>query len=212
MTTTTEVGDYIFDTLSRPSTTKGAVLAHDGVDTFGLVVPVNDCDVLTSNSSSTNGVEFSATTVNSGSSFGATINVSGGTGFFMTDFTTNGTTVPLVIPESKAILLTVAIDSTGWAADPTLFNGGSISFTVGYVPANVRTISSNFIDYAGGPHLTINFTDINTVPNKYRSFSQALNVDTNLGDQVSIRVQRTLTTSAPTSTGEMRTFILFKGI
>ncbi len=55
-------------TLSRPSTTKGSILSHDGSETFELTAPTVNGQNLVSDSSESNGIVWSSGI--QGSSFG----------------------------------------------------------------------------------------------------------------------------------------------
>lgn len=220
--TTFHCQDIDYDNLQRAGTNLGSIMSNNGNNKFELVYPSANGEVFISDSSQPGGTMWVATTVNSGFSF-STPNISvvadtsgtQSTGYFMVDFdNSTSSTVPLAMPKCNATYLSIQISNNGWSSDPSRFISGSIQFSVGYVPANTAVISSNFIAYAGSPHLTINFSDIDTVGERYRSFVTALNIDVALGDLVSVRAVTNLRISggaAPTF-GAYTTFIFFRGV
>lgn len=214
--------NFLFGQLSRPSTTVGSILSHDGTDKFELNAPTMNTEVLVSNNAQSSGTQWVASTAASGFAFStpniglsAFVSTTGTpfTQFFMVDTTTTNSTVPLGLPNCEAIYLSLQISNNGWCNDPTRFIAGNMQFSIGRVPANTQVIPANFTPYAGAPHLTVNFSDINTVPNRYRSFATMLNVPVTNGDLVSVRIVSTLQRSggAPPTFGQFTPFLFFRG-
>jgi len=204
--------------LSRPSTTKGSILANNGTDNFELVVPGSNSQVLTSNSSVSAGVEWQSTSQNAGLAFWDVDPIraidAGATRYFLVDESPINP-APLVVPDSVAFYMSVnARDPVnGWLSNPTRFNGGTMTFTLGYTPANTNNIVANWIAYAGGPHLSIAHTDINTVANQFRTFTTTLNIAITSGQQLSVAYRSTFTLSGgPAVTyGNLGTLLLCRG-
>ncbi len=198
--------------LGRPSTTKGAFLANDGTGAFRLESPTNDNQVLISDNTTSSGVMWNNSTQNSGYAFSTTrmTATSTSTYYFMIDDSSNPP--PLVLPNSTAIFLSVTPSSGGWTTTGiTGITGGTIEFTLGYTPVNTSNIAANWIAYTGGPHLTIQGTDINTAANNFRTFSTTLNITINLGEQVSVRYVGNLLFTPIRTEGLYNSFLLCSG-
>lgn len=206
--------------LKRPNTAKGAILAHNGIETFEIVEPKTDCEVLTANSSATGGVEYTAGTQGSGFSFiDVDVDIPGlNTGritYFMIDSgLASSYARPIPLPNCSAIFLGVCPNNTsdGWASNNTSFNGGALEITLGYFDLTDQPLPSNFNPYSGGPHLSIPFSSINSVGTAFASFTTSLNIDVTSGQQVSLELVNTITRAGPTPViRDMTSFILFQG-
>lgn len=200
--------------LSRPGTALGSVLASDVNGDFIPIAPTADFQVLTSDSTQAAGVEWKASSTNTGLAFAQNgLPFSGSPIFYLIDFNMSGP-VPLVLPNSKAVFISINCKDpvNGWCDDNSRFNGGSYDLTVGYTPANTNNTLANWIAYPGGPHLSISFLSIKA--NNFASFTAGLNITISEGQQFSIIKRNTLTVTngPPLNFGSHNAFLLCVGI
>tara|TARA_R100000750_G_C2341879_1_gene94537 strand:- start:261 stop:914 length:654 start_codon:yes stop_codon:yes gene_type:complete len=203
------------ENLGRPSTDKGSVLVNDGTGLLNLVPPSNDCQVLTSDSTTPSGVRWNNSTQNSGFGFNtSSIPILSGdsndTYYFMIDIATDP--VPLVLPDSTAIFFSVTAMNDGWSAsDPDFLLEGAAEFTIGYTNANAINIPASFNPYPGAPHLTVPYTSINSMAENYSTFSTPLNLTITRGQQVCVRLVSTLLAGFMIGSGMVSSFLLCVG-
>ena len=180
------------DTLSRPTTSKGSILASDGTD-FQLVTPSTDGEILIADSAESSGVKWGSATSSLGFAvYTANLQIPL-TGIVGVHYLSNASPVPVppfdavcaVFPDSTLISISVNTDDIGYSTiDPTLLTSGTLSFGFGRVAADTQTTGGNFASYNGaGTSFSIDASDINTAANNYRTFSSTLDIDIDEGVQ-----------------------------
>ncbi len=205
----------------RPSTTKGTVMGHNGIEIFDYTTPSSDNQVLISDDTETAGIKWASDT--SGAGFGFATHFlcpdpGGSTAPNPTFYIVDANNIafprprPVVMPRCTAVYMSVGTSSnSGWAFTPANITGGTIDFTLGYNDMNAQPSASTFTDYPGGPHLSISGSDLSMIANRFNNYYLTLNIDILEGQQVAVRIDDNLTTSGLPIFQEIRTFILFRG-
>ncbi len=208
--------DIIFtDTLKTNSITKGSVLSNDGNGNYLTTAPTSNGQILTSNSASPSGVSWENNTAFT--SFGMynqnAISIPPFTGsrYFLVDDGTVPRTIALISSTALTFAVTPSAGAFGaYAVTPTNITGGTVDFTLGFVPANTENLTANWTAYAGGPHFQINATSINTVATSSTSFLAMIDIDVTTGQQVCWQITNNMTQSAnPAYTVTIGTFTQF---
>jgi hypothetical protein len=196
--------------LSRPSTTKGSIHAHDGIINFQMVSPTTSDQILVSNSGATAGVEWS--TGNAGIGFGITarnkitLPAPGGSVYFLN--ATGPTNIPccVVLPGCDWLEFTItparlgASGADGWTTNPAGITGGSFDIYYCYVDANTNPSVANLKYYATGnttPPVTPDFqimgTGINSTGTNFTSYMDTFSYTVTSGQQVTVRLTNNIT-------------------
>jgi len=189
------------DTLTGNPSVKGSVLGNDGNGNYVFASPSADGQILTSNSASPAGMswEDNVTFIAYGlyNREPMTIPAMSGNIYFLASSGSVPQPVALISSTALTISVTPSAGVTGrYASSPTNITGGTLDFTLGFVPANVQNTVGNWSAYPGGPHFQINGNSINTVATSDTSFLANINIDVTTNQQVCWRMTNNLTQSA----------------
>lgn len=221
MSTTTFFENVSFESLNRPGTAKGAILASDGTN-FVTVGPGGDGEVLISDAAEPAGLRF-------GTAPSSSVNVSmsvpcialpitvavGGDAYSMRDRSNRDTGADVVavsFPNATLVGIGVSVPSTGFGTGSGTITGGQLEFLLGRLPAGGSTTIANWSAYpTSGPdpwHFAIDGADI--LANNNASFiDTSLNVAITDADKVCVRVRNNITSGGGFTPGSIFIMMYF---
>lgn len=212
------------DSIYRDSLTKGTVLAADDNGVFQHISPSANGQVLISNLSLANGVEFASfSSTGFGVPASSPINIPavGSTVYFLN---TGSTTEPksIVLPAVEVVAFTITPYQVGgvngWSTTPTNITGGTLDFYFCYIPfstqnstANVQYLSTLSLVPPVTPDYQILGTSINSVAENFQSFlNSGIGLSSASNDQLFIRLTNNLTTSGSPTFHAFQCLTIFK--
>lgn len=187
-----------------PGLTKGSVLAHNNTDQFEPTAPGADGQALTADSSESNGITWTGSSIGGNVAGFCTIasNVDPGEDFQCVDIDGNINAEegpnPIIAPACELLHVTLCPSNVGgWAT--VIFgsiNGGTVDINFGFwSPPTVTTNPANFTLFPGAPHAQLAGTTIGSNNNIGFSVPISPPIAVAAGTPVGFRLDDNLTNS-----------------